>query len=214
MRKVSYLLLILAIISCHHPVFRSKWIKETAPEHFTVFFETSKGNFETEFIREWSPLAVDRLYAQIKHGYYNHTLFYRVSPNYVAQFGGDDSVKIKKWAKYIIPDEPVIRSNERGTIGFARGGKETRGNDIFINLRNNSPRLDTISPGGIKGYPVIGIVTKDMQVVDSLYSGYGDSVFAKYDTLLQNKMYFIESFPKLDSVKRIFFIKGTKKSKK
>lgn len=213
MRKASYLLLVLAIISCHRPGFRSKWAKETAPEQFTVIFETSKGDFEAEFTREWSPLAIDRFFAQIKHGYYDHTLFYRVRPNFVAQFGADDSVKIKQWRKYKILDEPVVKSNERGTISFARSGKESRGSDIFINLRNNSPRLDTISPGRVIGYPVIGIVTKDMQVVDSLYSGYGDSVFAKYDTLLQNKMYFIESFPKLDSVKRIFFIKTNKKNK-
>lgn len=204
MKKVIYLFLVAALISCHRPVFKSKWIKEIAPEHFTAVFETSKGFFEIEANRQWSPLAVDRLFAQIKHGYYNHTLFYRVRLGFVAQFGGDDSLKINSWRKYKVPDEPVLKPNERGTVSFATDGKESRGNDLFINLKNNSPRLDTIVSAGIKGYPVVAIVTRHMNVVDSLYSGYGDKVFDRYDTLLNNKKEFLKYFPKLDSIKRVF----------
>ena len=206
MKQAIYFSFLLTMISCHLPVFKEKWVKETAPEHFTTSFETSKGNFEAEFTREWSPLAVDRLFSQIKHGYYNHTLFYRVGPNFVAQFGVDDSLKIKSWGKYKVPDEPVLKPNERGTISFARGKKDSRGNALFINLRNNSPRLDTINWSGVKGFTVIGVVTKHINVVDSLFSGYGDTVFAKYDTLLHNKKAFLESFPKLDSIKRVVFL--------
>ncbi|MES2330581.1 MAG: peptidylprolyl isomerase [Bacteroidota bacterium] len=210
MRLVFYFLLLIIFSACHRAVFKERWLKKKAPEHFTAGFRTSKGYFEAEFTREWSPLAVDRLYAQVKHHYYDHALFYRVRPAFVAQFGCDDSLKRKPWTKNKIPDEPVLKANERATISFARGGKESRGNDLFINLRNNSPRLDTISPGGVKGYPVLGIVTKNMTVVDSLYSGYGDKVFAKYDTLLKNKRAFLDSFPKLDSIKRVLLIKRKK----
>jgi homoserine O-acetyltransferase len=195
------------MISCTRPVFKERWIKQKAPEHFSVAFETSKGNFEAEFTREWSPLAVDRVYAQFKHGFYNDILFYRVRPNYVAQFGVDDSVKAKLWSKYKVPDEPVLKTNERGVISFARSGKETRSHDLFINLQNNSPRLDTLMAAGVKGYPPMGIVTKGMEVVDSLYSGYGDTVFKKYDTLVHNKKAFLESFPKLDALKKAKLIK-------
>jgi len=210
MKPVIYFFFALSIAGCQRPVFKSKWIQETSPEHFTAIFETSKGNFEIEVTRQWSPLAVDRLYSQIKHGYYDHTLFYRVRPNFVAQFGGDDSVKIKSWSKYKVPDEPVLKSNERGTVSFARDGKESRGNDLFINLRNNSPRLDTISVKGVKGYPVVAVVTRHIDLVDSLYSGYGDIVFRKYDTLLHNKKAFLDSFPKLDSIKRVLLSKQKK----
>jgi len=210
MKQVSCLFLIITIVSCHRPVFKTKWIQETSPEHFTAVFETSKGSFEIEATRQWSPLAADRLFAQIKHGYYDHTLFYRVRPNWVAQFGGDDSAKIKNWGKYKVPDEPVLHPNTRGTVSFATNGKESRGNDLFINLSNNSPQLDTVVVSGIKGYPVIAVVTKNMNVVDSLYQGYGDRIFGKYETLLHNKKAFLESFPKLDSVKRVFFVKAGK----
>jgi len=195
----------MIIAGCHRAVFKEKWLQEKAPEHFVASFETSKGFFEAEFTRAWSPLAVDRLFVQIKYGFYNHILFYRVRPKFVAQFGVDDSVKIKNWNKHKIPDEPVVKGNERGTISFAREGKDSRNSDLFINLRNNA-RLDTIGFSGVKGFPVVGIVIRGMKVVDSLYGGYGDTVFGKYDTLLHNKPLFLESFPKVDSLKRIRFI--------
>lgn len=209
MRYLFYLLILIIAAGCHRAVFKEKWLNEKAPEHFAARFETSKGYFEAEFTREWSPLAVDRLYAQVKHHYYDNTLFYRVNPSY-AQFGGDDSIRRKAWTKYKIPDELVLKGNERATISFARGGKEARGNDLFVNLKNSSPRLDTISPSGVKGYPVLGVITKNMAVLDSLYNGYGDKVFAKYNTLLKNKRAFLDSFPKLDSIKRVFLIKRRK----
>lgn len=207
MRFLILLVALLLFVACQRPLFREKWLKEKAPEHFSVLFETSRGNFEADFTREWSPLAVDRLYAQIKHRYYDHTLFYRVRPDYVAQFGGDDSLKQAKWNLVKIPDEPVLQANQRGTISFARSGKESRDNDLFINLRNNSPRLDTLTVLGVKGYPVLGKVTRGMEVVDSLYSGYGDKVFTHYELLFRNKQAFMEQYPLLDAIKRVHLIR-------
>ena len=207
MRYLFCFLLLVMIAGCQRAAFKEKWLKEKAPEYFAAGFETSKGYFEAAFTRAWSPLAVDRLYAQIKHGFYNQTLFYRVNPKYVAQFGTDDSVKLKKWNKEKLPDEPVLQPNERGVISFARGGKDSRNSTLFINLRNNSPRLDTLNASGVRGYPALGKVTTGMEVVDSLYSGYGDTVFGKYSILLRDKKLFLESFPKLDSIQRVFLIR-------
>ncbi|MES2005862.1 MAG: peptidylprolyl isomerase [Bacteroidota bacterium] len=198
MRKTVCFLLIVSVIACQRPAFKEKWLSQQAPAQFNMLFETSRGNFEAAFTREWSPLAVDRLYAQVKHGYYSHTLFYRVRPGYVAQFGGDDSARMANWKKSKVPDEPVIHPNMRGTISFARGGKESRGNDLYINLNNNNPRLDTLQVNGVKGYPVLGMITKGIEVIDSLYSGYGDGVFKDYDLLFRNKQAFIAKYPKLD----------------
>lgn len=210
MRYFVYLFLVCFITGCHRAVFKERWIRQKAPDTFVAMFETSKGNVEVKFVREWSPLAVDRIYAQIKHGYYDHTLFYRVPPKFVAQFGADDSVRTKRWGKYKIPDEPVLKTNERGTISFARDGKDTRGSDVFFNLRNNA-RLDTINFNSVKGFPVMGSVTHGMEVLDSLYSGYGDKVFSKYDTLFINKAVFLHAFPKLDSLKKAVLIRHTAK---
>lgn len=110
--------------------------------------------------------------------------------------------------KYKLPDEPVVKGNEPGTLSFARSGKETRGNDLFINMGNNSPRLDTISPSGVTGYPVLGKITRNREVIDSLYGGYGDTVFGKYALLLKDKNAFLAIFPKLDSIHRVFILKN------
>ena len=207
MKKILSLLLVCILAACQRPIFKESWLKETAPEKFSARFETSRGNFAADFVREWSPLAVDRLYSQIKHHAYDHTLFYRVRPNYVAQFGMDDSMKIIQWDKNKIPDEPVLQPNERGTISFARSGKDSRGSQVYMNLKNNSPRLDTLFANGVKGYPVIGKLNSGMEVVDSLYNGYGDSVFSKYETLMHNKPVFLQSYPKLDSISKVVLIR-------
>lgn len=193
----------LFLSACSKPVFRSSWLKHRAPEHFTLLFQTSKGEIEAAFTREWSPKAADRLYAQVKHGYYDHTLFYRTRTGFVAQFGGDDTVKINTWKKIPVPDEPVLRPNARGAIAFARSGKASRGNDLFINTGNNSPRLDTIHARDVVGYPPFGNVVRGMEVADALYSGYGDDVFKKYELLLKDKQAFLKEFPRLDSILQV-----------
>jgi peptidyl-prolyl cis-trans isomerase A (cyclophilin A) len=208
MKQASYVLLFLVLTGCQRAIFKERWLKNPAPPTFIVGFETSKGYFEATITRKFSPLAVDRFYAQVKHGYYDHALFYRVRPKFVAQFGVDDSVKIKQWGATKVPDESVTEANDRGTLSFAREGKDSRGSDLFINTKKNTPYLDTIITGGVKGFPVIGTINSGMDVVDSLYSGYGDSVFEKYETLLHNRAVFLQSFPKLDSVKRIFLVKN------
>ena len=205
MRQIAFLFLFLLLIACHRTAFKEKWLQEKSPQKFAAKFETSKGNFEVSFTREWSPLAVDKVYAQIKHGFYNRTLFYRVNPKY-AQFGADDSLRIQFWSKNKIPDEPALQPNERGTICFARGGKDSRDHNLFFNIVSNSPRLDTIFYNGVRGFPVIGKVTNGMSVIDSLYNGYDDSVFSKYNTLLSNKKAFLEIYPKLDSIIRLSII--------
>ena len=205
MMKTFFLIGVMLITACHRPAFKEKWLQEKSPEQFATLFETSKGNFEVSFTREWSPLAVDRVYAQIKHGYYNRTLFYRVNPKY-AQFGADDSLRIQFWSKNKIPDEPALQPNERGTICFARGGKDSRDHNLFFNIVSNSPRLDTIFYNGVRGFPVIGKVTNGMPVIDSLYNGYDDSVFSKYNILLRDKKAFLEIYPRLDSIIRVSII--------
>lgn len=205
MRSGCFLLLMVVLASCSRPVFRERWLRAKAPANFIARFETSKGEIDMAFHRDWSPKAVDRLYAQIRHGFYDHILFYRVVPKFVAQFGADDSVKAKRWAAHIVPDEPVVKGNARGVISFARSGKDSRGTDLFINLRDNT-RLDTIHYNNVTGFPGLGTVIRGMEVADTLYKGYADKVFAKYDSLFISKKIFLERFPLLDSIKRVRII--------
>lgn len=139
-----------------------------APETFRVRFETSRGPFVVEAHRSWSPHGVDRFYQLVSSGFYDGVRFFRVIPGFVAQFGihGDPAVAAA-WENMVIPDDSVVQSNIRGTISFATAGPNTRTTQLFINYRDNVA-LDRI------GFSPIATVIEGMDVVDSLYGGYGD----------------------------------------
>ena len=169
-------------------------VATVAPDSFQVEFQTSKGPFTVEVNRALSPHGADRFYQLVTSGYFTDVRFFRVVPNFVAQFGmsGDPAVNAK-WSKDTIPDEPVKESNARGTLVFAKAGPNSRSNQFFINLVDNT-RLDAM------GFPPFGHVVSGMSVVDSLYSGYGEQPDQSMIGAEGNK-YLERAFPKLDYIK-------------
>ena len=207
MKNTTIALALLILFSaCSTPKFKSSWTKIEAPESFTTKFETSKGDFLVKVERKLSPKAVDRFYQLVKTKYFNNILFYRVNPGFVAQFGGNDSLIYTSWNRYKIPDEPVLQGNDKGTLSFARGGKESRGTDLFINLRDNN-RLDTLHYNDVTGFPTFGIVTKGMEVLEALYSGYADTTMNNLALMQKDLNAFIKKYPKLDTIYKVEFIK-------
>ena len=198
--KTLIIVLAFQMFSCH-TLFNAKWTKEKAPEYFKATFETTKGNFEIEANRIWSPYAVDRLYQLINNGYYTNIAIFRVIPNFVAQFGiHNDSTITKAWKKSKVLDEPVVESNLKGTLSFARSTPGTRTNQIFINLKDNT-RLDTFYSKKVKGFPVVAKVIKGMNVAESFYNGYGDDLTNKQDSISDlGNMYLKKNFPNLDYI--------------
>ena len=211
--KNTLILIIVSsiLISCSSKNFKDKWTKIEAPETFKARFETTKGDFEIEASRKWSPKAVDRLYQLINGEFYTNIAFHRVVPNFVAQFGiHNDNDLNTSWNSHEVIDEPVVEKNIIGTIAFARGGKKTRTSEIFINLKNNSPYLDTIYYGGVKGFPVVAKVSKGMEVIKQFYSGYSEKPANGVDSINIKEnmnMYFKNNFPKLDYIKKAYIIK-------
>lgn len=205
MKQLVIIISSLFLICCSKSTFNPEWTKTTSPATFTARFETSKGNFDIEVTRAWSPQAADRLHQLLTHHFYDNTLFYRVVPDFVVQFGNIDTTITKKWEKFKVADEPVLKSNLKGYVSFARAGKETRGNDLFINLKDNA-RLDTVHAENIVGYPVLGKVTNGMNVVESLYSGYGNKTMDVYDSLSANRAKYVARFPKLDLIKKAYIV--------
>jgi peptidyl-prolyl cis-trans isomerase A (cyclophilin A) len=45
-----------------------------------------------------------------------------------------------------------------------------------------------------------------MEVVEQLYSGYSNETMKIYDSLATNRMKFLQKFPKLDSIKKVYII--------
>lgn len=210
MKQIIFFLIIMLFTSCSKPLFKTRWTKEIAPADFIARFETSKGNFDVEIKREWSPKAADRCYQLLKHHFFDRSIFFRAIPNFVAQFGSSDTNAINGWEKIKVPDEPVVLGNQKGTISFARGGKETRGTQLFINLYNNQ-RLDTLHYAGVTGFPAFGEITNGMQTVDSLYTGYDGKTMDTLSTFYANRSKFLALFPKLDSIKKAYIVRNKKK---
>ncbi len=192
-------------------------LTETAPQKFTVEFDTSRGKFQIEIDRASAPIGVDRFYNLVKSGYFEDVRFFRVVPNFVVQFGmhGDPAVNAA-WRAAKIKDDPVKASNVKGTLTFAKAGKDSRTTQLFINLADNS-RLDDM------GFPAFGKVVKGMRVVTQIYGGYGDappggrgpkqSRIAK-----EGNEYLKKFFPRLDYIKKVTILDpndlGEKKDKK
>ena len=170
-----------------------------APEKYEVLFNTTKGNFIVEVTRNYSPSAADRFYYLVKNNYYDDNKFFRVLPGFVVQWGMKGKPEIDKvWENLGIKDESVKLSNTKGAIAFARSGPNTRSNQLFINLNNNT-RLDTTTYGGVNGFPAFGKVVKGMNVVESINAEYlqkpnQDSIMAKGNAYLE------KNFPNLDFI--------------
>ena len=173
---------------------------ETAPDTFQVLFDTTKGEFTIEVTRAWAPNGADRFYNLVRRGYYDEVRFFRVLSGFMAQFGisGDPELNTI-WREARIPDDPVVESNRRGYISYAMAGPNTRTTQLFINYGNNSGSLDS------GGFSPFGRVTDGMDVVDDLYSGYGEgapSGRGPNQQLLQTQgnPYLVENFPDLDYI--------------
>ncbi|KAJ1482081.1 cyclophilin type peptidyl-prolyl cis-trans isomerase/CLD-domain-containing protein [Baffinella frigidus] len=117
---------------------------------------------------EWAPLGAARLIELVKQGFYSETRFFRVVPNFMVQWGiSGDPATSAKWRSNTIKDDEVKTSNKRGTLTFATSGKDQRTTQIFINFKDNA-FLDKM------GFSPVGEVVAGMDVVDRIYSGYGE----------------------------------------
>lgn len=141
----------------------------TAPPNYVLLLETSKGPVTLEITRALAPRGADRLYNLARAGFFDDSRFSRVVPNFIVQFGvpGDPRVSAV-WKDRAFRDDSVRASNVRGAIAFAMTGPDTRTHQLFISLVDNS-RLDTA------GFAPLGRVVEGMDVVDRLYSGYGEN---------------------------------------
>ncbi len=160
-----------------------------------VTLETAKGKIVIDVTREWAPQGADRFYNLVKHGFFDDARFFRVIPDFVVQFGlnGDPAVN-QVWRGASIEDDPVLESNQRGTITFATSGKNSRTTQVFINLKDNR-RLDGM------GFSPFGTVFEGMDVVEKLYRGYGSRPQDSAGMIVtKGNAYLKEQFPKLDFI--------------
>jgi len=165
-----------------------------APETFQVKFVTTKGDFVVQVNRAWAPLGADRFYNLVKHGFFTDAAFFRVVPGFIIQFGLSANPAVNRvWQSANIKDDPVTESNKPGYLTFATAGPNTRTTQLFINFGDNK-FLDN------QGFAPFGQVTSGMDVVQSLYSGYGERP-EQGSITAQGKAYLDKNFPNIDSIK-------------
>ncbi len=179
--------------------------KVVVPEQFRVEFQTSQGNFTVEAIRAWAPFGVDRFHELVRKRYFDEGRFFRVIPDFIAQFGVHRKFDVHAtWRTLFIPDDPPKEKNLRGTLSFANSGPNTRATEIFINLADNQ-KLDE------DRFVPFAKVVQGMDVVDRLYSGYGEMRPIGKDidpgrVEEEANEYLVPRFPKMDYVKRTRFV--------
>jgi peptidyl-prolyl cis-trans isomerase A (cyclophilin A) len=174
-------------------------LTEQAPATFKANFVTTQGTFVITVTRSWAPIGADRFYNLVKNGFFDDIRFFRVVPGFMAQFGihGTPAVSAA-WQGARLKDDPVTKSNTRGMVTFATAGPNTRTTQLFINFGNNAS-LDK------QGFAPFGEVTSGMDVVDKLFSGYGEiykrSEFELPRYMSEGNAYMSKQFPKMDYIK-------------
>jgi len=177
-------------------------LRAKAPEMFKAQFTTTKGDFVIEVHRDWSPHGADRFYNLVKSGFYDGVAFYRVHPGFMVQFGISPKPDVTKaWDNANIQDDPVMGSNKRGIVTYAMSSApNSRSTQVFINFKDNA----FLDP---QRFAPFGEVTTGMDVVDMLFSGYGeipqmqgrgpdpDKLEAEGDA------YLVKNFPMIDKIK-------------
>jgi len=168
-----------------------------------VKVETTAGDFVVEVHRDWAPVGSDRFLALVSEKYFDDSRFFRVVAGKWAQFGIAGEPRVSQaWRGRKIVDDPVRQKNLMGYVAFAMTGPDTRTTQVYINLGDNSERNDPM------GFAPFGKVTEGMDVVEKLYSGYGENSGGGMRAGKQDRMFlegnaFLDAqFPKLDKLIR------------
>lgn len=166
-----------------------------SPETYRVRVETSKGPFTIEVTRALAPRGADRFYELVTIGYYAGNRFFRMVPGFVVQFGihGDPAVNAK-WARSAMADELQRLSNTRGTVAFTTVDANSRTVQLYVNLVDNSAKLDRQ-----KMYAPIGMVVEGMDVLERLNFEYGEDP-VQSRIMSRGNRYLDRWFPALDSI--------------
>jgi peptidyl-prolyl cis-trans isomerase A (cyclophilin A) len=176
-------------------------LSEQAPATYKARFDTSKGAFVVEVVRDWAPNGADRFYNLVKNGFYDSVRFFRVVPGFMVQFGINGDPKISApWREARIPDDPVKQSNKRGYVTYAMAGPNTRTSQVFINFGDNEG-LDR------QGFSPFGRVISGMNVVDALNGEYGEGAPRgrgpeQNRIQMEGNTYLTRDFGRLDFVKK------------
>jgi len=145
--------------------------------------------------------GADRFYHLVETGFYDDSRFYRVIRAASRSFGIPGAPGIAASGETSGSRTTVRASNVRGSFAYAMTGPSARTTQIYINTGDQS-RQDG------DGFAPIGKVIEGMEVVDNLYSGYGENSGGGMRAGRQGKLfgegnaYLDSEFPLLDRLVR------------
>ena len=163
------------------------------------------GTFTIRIHPEWAPLGAERFEDLVEQSFWDECRFFRVIDKFIAQFGiNGNPITQAKWRSKSLKDDKVNMTNKRGTVTFAKSGPNTRTTQMFINIGKKNGFLDD------QGFSPIGEVIDGMDVVDRLYSDYGEgspSGNGPNQSKIQQhgNEYLNENFPKLSYISKAVF---------
>lgn len=164
---------------------------------FKVNIDGQPNKFTVRIHPDWAPEGAKRFQDIAQDGVMNDARFFRVVPDFMAQFGipGDATVA-QEWHAKTIQDDPVTQSNSRGRLTYATAGPNTRTTQMFINFKDNAG-LDT------QGFAPFGEVLGDgMKVVDAIQSKYQEQP-DQGEIEQQGNKYLSAEFPDLSFVEKL-----------
>jgi len=181
------------------------WLVQ-APPKFRVRVETTRGPFTMELVRALAPNGVDHFYNLVRAGYYDDSRFSRTNAGWIAQFGiARDSQVTVTWLSHPIKDDSVRAHNVRGSFTYAMRKPNDRTVEISISRRDN-----LVQDG--QGFAPLGMIVDGMSVVDSLYSGYGETsgggvrAGKQGEAIVGGNAWFDANYPRLDHLIRMTII--------
>jgi len=168
-RLLLGIILVSAVLVGSNPAAaaKSSAAKGGAASRPLVEVHTSMGNFTIELFADRAPLTVANFLKYVDRGQYTNTLFQRVVANFVIQGGGyDTNYHLKPAPLKTFNESGNGLTNQRGTVGLARGAAPHSGDcQFYVNLYDNSE----LDPSAARwGYAVFGRVVQGMDVVDAI----------------------------------------------
>eukprot|EP00241_Pyramimonas_parkeae_P006533 CAMPEP_0114229850 /NCGR_PEP_ID=MMETSP0058-20121206/3141_1 /TAXON_ID=36894 /ORGANISM="Pyramimonas parkeae, CCMP726" /LENGTH=334 /DNA_ID=CAMNT_0001340981 /DNA_START=149 /DNA_END=1153 /DNA_ORIENTATION=- len=150
--------------------------------HKLVQCSTTKGNVVVQMRSDWAPLGAARFVDLVERGFFTDVALFRKNP-WIVQFGAMKQPETGERAQFdklpSIPDDPQTDCGGActkghlfdGALSFAGGGENSRSTQAFF-VHNLADQ-----PIGHSSWEVpIGNITQGLDVVRSLFGGYGDEV--------------------------------------
>ncbi len=128
---------------------------------YTAIFETDSGNFEVLLFADKVPMTVNNFVFLSTEGFYDHTIFHRVIPDFMVQ-GGDPTGTGTGGPGYKFKDEfeKSLKHSKPGILSMANSGPNTNGSQFFI-THGPTPWLDG-------KHAVFGEVISGMDIVSKI----------------------------------------------